>query len=129
MKHMSIQCKQEGTKMTNPPEPRKRKERPSTYVVQDRQNQEERARVTIQDKMITTSMGGVLPEQDDPTIFHSILDVACGTGGWLIEAAKTYPTITNLVCIDISTSMIEYALTHANDEHVTDRVKFHIMDT
>jgi hypothetical protein len=50
-------------------------ERPSTYFVQDRRNKEEFTRVTIQGQMITASMGGVLPEQADPTIFRHILDV------------------------------------------------------
>src|SRR5882724_3907270 len=113
---------------TNDPQRNKKKERPSTYVVQDRQSQEERIRLTIQDKMVTAGMGGVLPEQDDPTIFSSILDVACGTGGWLIEAAKTYPTMTKLVGVDISTSMIEYARSCAEREQVADRVTFHVMD-
>ena len=108
---------------------REKNERPSTYVVQDRKNQEERERVTIQDQLITTSMGGILPEQDDPTIFTSLIDVACGTGGWLIEAAKTYPNMTKLVGVDISTSMIEAARSSAEREQVADRVTFHTMDT
>ncbi len=114
--------------MTDEPQ-REKNERPSTYVVQDRKNQEERERVTIQDQLITTSMGGILPEQDDPPIFTSLLDVACGTGGWLIEAAKTYPTMTKLVGVDISASMIEAARSSAEREQVADRVTFHTMDT
>src|SRR6266700_4750395 len=114
--------------MTDEPQ-RKNKARPSTNVVQDRQNQEERLRVTIQDQMITASMGGIVPEQEDPSIFTSVLDVACGTGGWLIEAAKTYPTMTKLVGVDISTSMIDYARSSAEREQVADRVTFLVMDT
>src|SRR5258708_501579 len=105
---------------------RKKQERPSTYVVQDRQSPEQLTRVTIQDQMITAGMGGILPEQEDPTIFSSVLDVACGTGGWLIEAAKTYPTMIKLVGVDISTSMIEYARSCAEKEQVADRVTFHV---
>jgi ubiquinone/menaquinone biosynthesis C-methylase UbiE len=95
--------------------------------VQDRRNKEERTRVTIQGQMLTTSMGGVLPEQADPTIFHRILDVGCATGGWAIEAARTYPTMS-LVGIDISEKMIDYARARANAEHVAERVSFHVMD-
>jgi hypothetical protein len=48
-------------------------ERPSTYFVQDRHSKEDLTRLIIQDQMLTTSMGGVLPEQTDPTIIkHSI---------------------------------------------------------
>lgn len=45
-----------------------RKDHPSTYFVQDRTNKDERTRVQIQDTMITKEMGGVLPEQADPTL-------------------------------------------------------------
>ena len=112
--------------MPNHLEPRK-SELESTYFVQDRRNKEELARLTMQDHMITTSMGGVLPEQTDPTIFHHALDVACGTGGWAIEAAKVYPTMS-LVGIDISERMINYARERAKTEQVSDHVEFHVMD-
>jgi len=114
--------------MTNDPQ-KNQQERPSTYVVQDRKNQEEQRRLTIQDQMITTGMRGILPEQDDPAIFSSVLDVACGTGGWLIEAAKTYSTMTKLIGVDISTNMIEYACFCAEREQVDNRVTFRVMDT
>src|SRR5260370_10890728 len=100
---------------------------PSTYMVQDRKNQKELARLRIQDQMITASMGGVFPKQADTTIFRFVLDVGCGTGGWLIEAAQMYPT-RSLVGIDISERMIKYAHTQAEAHQVNDRVKFHAMD-
>lgn len=104
-------------------------EHPSTYFVQDRSNKrKELTRLLIQDEIITAAMGGVLPEQPNPTIFHDVLDVACGTGGWLIEAAKTYPTMTKLVGIDISKKMVEYAQAQAKDQQVKERVAFHVMD-
>src|SRR5713101_8679776 len=79
---------------------------PNTYFVQDRANRKELTRLAVQDQMLTAGMGGVLPEQADPTLFRRMLDVGCGTGGWLIEAAQTYPTMS-LVGIDISRNMIE----------------------
>jgi ubiquinone/menaquinone biosynthesis C-methylase UbiE len=96
--------------------------------VQDRHNKQEQKRLIIQDQMITTSMGGVLPEQSDPTIFHQVLDVGCGTGGWLIEAAKVYPSIWLLVGADISSTMITFARNQAAEQRVDDRVEFHVMD-
>jgi ubiquinone/menaquinone biosynthesis C-methylase UbiE len=103
------------------------KDCPSTYFVQDTRNKKELNRLTIQDQMMTTAMGGVLAEQPDPTIFRRVLDVACGTGGWVIEAARTYPTMS-LVGVDISQRMIKYAYAQAEDYQVDDRVEFYIMD-
>ncbi len=113
--------------MSTPTNPRR--DHPSTYFVEDRSNKEELSRLQIQDRMVTTSMGGVLPEQPDPTIFQRVLDVGCGTGGWLIEAAKTYPTMSLLVGVDVSERMIEYAQAQAEAQQVSDRVQFRTMDT
>ncbi|MGH7867502.1 MAG: class I SAM-dependent methyltransferase, partial [Candidatus Dormibacteraceae bacterium] len=110
---------------TNPTDPRR--QYPSTYAV-DRANQDEITRLAVQDQLFTTGMGGALPEQPDPTIFQRVLDVGCGTGGWLIEAAKTYPTMTRLVGVDVNTRMIEYARAQAVAEQVQDRVEFQVMD-
>ncbi len=105
-----------------------RREHPSTYVVQDRDNQEELTRLQLHDEMMTTAMGGVLSEQPDPTRFKRILDIGCGTGGWLIETAKTYPAMTQLFGIDISGKMLDYARAQAEAHQVSDRVEFVVMD-
>lgn len=112
--------------MSTPTDPRR--EHPNTYFVQDRSNQDELARLQVQDQMLTAGMGGVLPEQPDPVTFHRVLDVGCGTGGWLIEVAKTYPTITELVGVDVSGKMLEYARAQAEAHQVSDRVTFRVMD-
>src|SRR5579859_4380934 len=92
------------------------REHPSTYVVQDRGNLDEMRRLKIQDMLVTTGMGGVLSELPDPTSLRRVLDVGCGTGDWLIETAKTYPTIEILFGGDISGKMIEYARAQAMAE-------------
>jgi SAM-dependent methyltransferase len=56
-----------------------------------------------------------------------VLDVACGSGGWVIEAAQTYPEMS-LVGIDINQRMIRYARAQAAAHHVDDRIEFHVMD-
>ncbi len=104
------------------------REHPSTYFVQDRSSQEELERLRVQDELLTRSMGGVLPEQPDATGYQRVLDVGCGTGGWLIEAAKTYPTMGRLVGVDISPRMLASARQHAQVERVADRVQFQAMD-
>jgi ubiquinone/menaquinone biosynthesis C-methylase UbiE len=104
-----------------------KKEYPSSYYVQDRQSEQELERLTIQGQMMTRAMGGPLPEQADPSSFRRVLDVACGPGEWVIETAKTYPTMS-LTGIDISQSMIKYAREQAVTQHMEDRVSFHVMD-
>lgn len=106
---------------------RHKNELQSTYFVQDRQSKAELTRLTMQDQIITKSMGGVLPEQADPAIFRRVLDVGCGPGGWTIEAAKTYPAMS-LVGIDISGKMLDYARKRAQAEQVAERVEFRVMD-
>lgn len=105
-----------------------RQEHPSTYFVQDRGSVDEKARLYLQDRMLTSMMGGVLPEQADPARFQRVLDVGCGTGGWLIEAAKTFPTMKRLVGVDISTKMLDFAREQAAAQGVSDRVEFLAMD-
>ncbi len=78
-----------------------KKEHPSTYFVEDRRSETELNRLKIQGKMITESMGGILPEQTNPGNFHRVLDVACGRSSWIIDAAQAYPE-TSLFGIDIS---------------------------
>jgi len=70
----------------------------------------------------------VLPEQLDPASFQRVLDVGCGSGDWLIQAAKTYPSMSLLVGVDISSKMVEYAQTQAEAQGVSDRVQFRSMD-
>lgn len=104
------------------------REHPSTYFVQDRSNEEEMTRLQIQGQMITAGMGGVLPEQPRPASLQRVLDVGCGTGDWLLEVARTYPSISHLVGVDVSSTMIQYARAQAAAQHVDSRVQFHVMD-
>jgi ubiquinone/menaquinone biosynthesis C-methylase UbiE len=104
------------------------KENQSTYFVQDRGNIEEMKRLEIQDKMLTLGMGGVLEDVAEPSQLHRVLDVGCGTGGWLMEVAQTYPTIERLVGVDISSTMIAYAREKAKAEGLDKRVEFQTMD-
>ncbi len=103
-------------------------EHPSTYFVQDRSDEAELIRLQVQDQMVTNRMGGVLPEQVEPERFRRVLDVGCGTGGWLIEMAKTYPGISLLLGVDVSGRMLDFAREQAKAQQVSERVEFHIMD-
>src|SRR5579875_2315183 len=112
--------------MSNPLEG-PRPERPSTYAIEDRNNEEELQRLTVQDHVATRLMGGPLSEQPDPARFTTVLDVGCGTGGWAITLAQQYPWM-RVTGIDISGRMISYARQQAEQAGVADRVQFHVMD-
>ena len=112
--------------MSYPSEPLR--EHTSAYFVQDRSNLEELSRLEIQDNMITTGMGGVLPELSGSCHFRRVLDVGCGTGGWLMELARTHPTIEMLVGGDISGKMMEYARSQAVLQGLDRFVQFQEMD-
>ncbi len=103
-------------------------EYPSTYFVEDRGNKEELARLQVLDHLLTAGMGGVLPEQPDPTVFERVLDVGCGTGGWLIELAQAVPSSSLLIGVDPSRTFVEYARAQAQAAQVSDRVEFHVAD-
>lgn len=111
-----------------PLSPEPKREQPHTYFVEDRGSQEELSRLQIQDRLYTASMGGVIPEQPDPTAFQRVLDVGCGTGNWLIELAQTNPACTLLVGADASLKFVEYARAQAQFAQVSDRVEFYVMD-
>ena len=110
------------------PLPPERREHPSTYFLEDRSKKEDLTRLQIQDQMLTSAMGGIFPEQPDPMHFRHVLDVGCGTGGWLLAAAQTYPHLCRLEGVDISGKMMEYARRQAAAQQVEDRVQFHVMD-
>lgn len=108
--------------------PRQRREKSTTYTVQDRSSQEELERLLIHDRMFTAGLGGILPEQTDPARFQSVLDVGCGPGGWLLEVASAYPTIARLCGVDISEKMLNFGSSQAEKLQLNTRVEFHEMD-
>ena len=99
----------------------------STYVINEGKKKAEIRRLTIQSHMITVAMGGVLSEQPDASIFRRVLEIGCGAGGWVIEAAQTYPEM-NLVGIDINPLMVEYSYAQAKAQGLENRVEFRVMD-
>ena len=70
---------------------------PSQYFVEDRSSNPEMIRLMIQDSLYTAGMGGPLAEQPDPTVFHRVLDIGCGPGGWLLHATPAAPKWSLLV--------------------------------
>jgi ubiquinone/menaquinone biosynthesis C-methylase UbiE len=105
-----------------------RREHPSTYIVQDRSSEKELTRLYFQDQVINAGMYDFLIKQPVSTNARQVLDVGCGTGGWLIEMAKAHPATSSLVGVDISQKMIEYAREQAQSEQVSERLEFTVMD-
>ena len=65
-----------------------------------------------QEQILTKGMEGLFPESFDLSNVKRILDVACGSGGWVLDVAQEYPEI-EVVGFDISNDMINYARAHA----------------
>lgn len=103
-------------------------EYPNTYFIDERAKRDELTRLALQDHMLTGGMGGVVPEQSDPSRFHQVLDIGCGTGGWLIDTAENFPGMDQLIGVDGSERMLTYARTQAQAHHVEERVQFQLMD-
>lgn len=106
---------------TNNPGPQ-----PTNAYVIDPESAAEMARLMLQDRTITQAMSGALPEDTDISLAHTILDIACGPGGWVLDMAAQYPD-REVVGIDISTRMIDYARTQAETRTLTNAT-FRVMD-
>jgi ubiquinone/menaquinone biosynthesis C-methylase UbiE len=101
--------------MTTPPE--------QNYVM-DPELMAEMVRLNGQGRMLTQSMGGVLPElsQQERVLLRDVLDLACGPGEWALDLAFESPDL-HVVGVDISEIMIEYASAQAAANHLNARFK------
>jgi hypothetical protein len=52
-----------------------------TYVI-DAESAAEMSRLLEQDRLLTSHLGGLLPERTDLAPMQWVLDLACGPGGW-----------------------------------------------
>lgn len=79
----------------------------NTYIF-DPESSVEMARLIDLDRIFTKTMGGPLSAINDPTTLHTIVDLACGPGGWVLDVAHTLPE-AEVVGVDVSKAMIKYA--------------------
>ena len=88
----------------------------------------EMARLMYQDRLATEQMGGVLREYSPEKIssLRSVLDLACGPGGWVIDLAYASP-MAQVVGVDISVNNISYAQSQARAQGL-DNARFQVMD-
>jgi ubiquinone/menaquinone biosynthesis C-methylase UbiE len=86
----------------------------------------EMVRLTMQDRSITEAMGGLFAERSDLDEMHTILDLGCGPGQWVLDVAFHYPHI-DVTGIDISESMVKYARARAYSQGLKNAY-FQVMD-
>lgn len=87
----------------------------ASYYLIDPNKFVELSRLLRHDQLLTDMISGLLPTHLDPATFHTVLDIGCGPGGWLIELARHYPHL-RLTGLDISEQMITYAQKQADIE-------------
>jgi SAM-dependent methyltransferase len=97
----------------------------NSYVI-DAESGAEVARLIEQDRFLNTYLGGPVPERDDLTSMHTMLDLACGPGSWALEVAYCYPRL-QVTGVDVSRSMIDFARIRARTQGL-DNAHFQVMD-
>jgi len=97
----------------------------TTYFI-DPEDPTETTRLLLLDKTVTQSMGSLFPESLDLTQVSTVLDLACGPGGWALGVARTHPEM-EVVGVDISQKMVRYANAQA-DALILDNVTFQVMN-
>jgi ubiquinone/menaquinone biosynthesis C-methylase UbiE len=106
--------------MSSNPSPRE-----GSYVI-DPESGAEMARLIEQDRLVTRHLGGLFPSEVDPSTLYQVLDLACGPGSWVLDVAFAFPD-TELIGVDISKTMIEYARAFARVQHL-ENAHFQVMD-
>nr|BBH92374.1 hypothetical protein KTA_05730 [Thermogemmatispora argillosa] len=97
----------------------------STYPI-DTEQVDELARLIQQDRLANEAMGSLFPEGQTLPEGGRLLDLACGPGGWTTEVAFQYPSV-EVIGVDISPNLVEYANTHARSRGLTN-VHFQVMN-
>jgi len=93
----------------------------------DAEGATEMTRLLLQDRQLTEDMGGPFSERaNDFTGITSILDIACGPGGWALAVADAHRDCL-VTGIDISRVTTAYAMAQA-DVLELDNVDFEVMD-
>jgi SAM-dependent methyltransferase len=106
--------------MTEPEEPM------SETLTFDFDNAPEMARLIEQDRHSNEAMGGSLAHLPVLPSGAQVIDLACGPGGWALDAAYERPDI-EVAGVDTSRLMIDYANARAHAQKLTN-VSFGIMD-
>jgi SAM-dependent methyltransferase len=96
-----------------------------TYIF-DPESSAELARLINQDRLVTTAMRGPLADLPSLPEGAQVLDLACGPGGWVLDAAFERQDC-EVAGVDISKAMIAYAQARARTQ-LRSNASFGIMD-
>nr|BBH92378.1 hypothetical protein KTA_05770 [Thermogemmatispora argillosa] len=107
------------------PDPQAQSQPANTYPI-DPEQVDELARLLQQDRLVTEAMGGLFPEGQTLPEGGRLLDLACGPGGWTTGVAFQYPSV-EVIGVDISSSIVEYANTYARSCDLTN-AHFQVMN-
>ncbi len=88
----------------------------NTYLF-DSENATEMARLINLDRFTTQGMGGPLAGLPATVPLDTVLDIACGPGGWVLDVAFVHPE-SEVMGIDISQTMISYANARARSQGI-----------
>lgn len=106
------------------------KQTANTYFI-DIEAGAETARLLDLDQLMTAQTG-LFPvpmhevvAREEETVSR-VLDLACGPGGWALEVAYALPEV-EVVGVDVSTSMVQYAAARARTQHLSN-ASFERMD-
>jgi ubiquinone/menaquinone biosynthesis C-methylase UbiE len=94
--------------------------------VMDAESAAETARLLHLERLVTQEMGGSFPSQLDLSHVHTVLDLACGPGGWVLDVARSHPEM-EVAGIDISETTIRYAHAQVQAQKVSN-ASFEVMD-
>lgn len=99
----------------------------NTYFL-DPEDPTEMVRLINQDRVTTQAMGGVFAGLSEHEIasLQTVLDLACGPGGWVLDVAFDYPDI-EVAGVDVSQTMMAYANARARTQRRMN-ASFGVMD-
>ena len=92
---------------------------------------EEAARLALRHQLFHAALGDLVPEPLDLSMSQTILDLACGSGEWVLDMARAYPTM-QVVGVDPRQRLLEVAqlqaLAQGRANAPLSNVQFRIMD-
>ena len=97
--------------------PQEHQDNNTSYII-DAENAAEMARLIRQGRTVTQNTGTLFPVYINSSGIRRVLDIGCGPGEWAASVALVHPEI-QVMGIDISQIMIEYANAQVQEQHMS----------